>query len=254
MMSVHIMIFGTDGFAGLQIVPNLLPDELQKILLDKLLHRDASDPAHQSNLHFHYNVRYPPENASFFSIYPSSNLLQEPKDPSVHKPINMQQMLDKKLRWITLGGQYDWTNKVYPSNQPPQFPPDIAKLLRFLFPAMNPQAAIVNLYSPGDTLSLHRDVAEECAQGLVSISIGCDGIFVLGLEGEEGCKSLAIRLRSGDAVFMNGASRYAWHGVPQIVPNTCPKWLQAWPGDQYEHWRGWMAKKRINLNVRQMWD
>jgi DNA alkylation damage repair protein AlkB len=205
-------------------------------------------------LHLHYNIQYPPGNISFFSIDPTSGLKQEPKDSSIHKPVNIEQLLNKKLRWITLGGQYDWTNKVYPSGQPPAFPPDIAELLHFIFPEMVPQAAIVNLYSPGDTLSLHRDVAEHCARGLVSISIGCDGIFVLGLQEDTGCKSVALRLQSGDAVFMNGASRYAWHGVPQIVPNTCPEWLQDWPGEEYEPWLGWMANKRINLNVRQMWN
>jgi len=138
---------------------------------------------------------------------------------------------------------------------PPQFPPDIAEFLRFLFDGMmTPEAAIVNFYSPGDTLSLHRDVAEESDRGLISLSIGCDGIFILGLEDEEigQLKMSAIRLRSGDAVFMDGKSRYAWHGVPQIVAGTCPEWLKDWPGDDYPEWKGWMERKRINLNVRQM--
>jgi DNA alkylation damage repair protein AlkB len=166
-------------------------------------------------------------------------------------------MLNKKLRWITLGGQYDWTNKLYPAEAPPQFPPDIAELLQFLFPdLMTPQAAIVNFYSPGDTLSLHRDVAEECDRGLISLSIGCDGIFILGLQDNDTgeLKKVAIRLRSGDAVLMNGKSRYAWHGVPQIVKGTCPEWLKDWPGEQYPEWKGWMEGKRINLNVRQMFE
>jgi alkylated DNA repair protein alkB family protein 1 len=214
-------------------------------------------------------MEYPPDHASFFSVPLDSNFTLQPKDPSTHKPILLSQFLTKKLRWITLGGQYDWTNKVYPPEQPPQFPPDIAQLLHGLFPEMHPQAAIVNFYSPGDTLSLHRDVAEHCDRGLVSISIGCDGIFILGLEDDvqnqeadehrdKIIKTVAIRLRSGDAVYMDGPSRFAWHGVPQIIPNTCPEWLKEWPAGnddgQFENWRGWAASKRINLNVRQMWD
>ena len=138
---------------------------------------------------------------------------------------------------------------------------------------MRPEAAIVNVYSPGDTLALHRDVSEKSAEGLVSISLGCDGLFVLGLGGEPDAEPnaeppcLAIRLRSGDAVYMSGAARYAFHGVPQIIGFTCPEWLDPWPaplglpeaeGDsnlasrKYEAWRGWLASKRINLNVRQM--
>lgn len=197
----------------------------------------------------------------------------QPKDWKIHKALSCPSFLNRKLRWITLGGQYDWTNKVYPTEQPPDFPSDIAQLLHGLFPDMEPQAAIVNFYSPGDTLSLHRDVAEECDRGLVSISMGCDGIFILGLESDENgtggrhedgkentISAIAIRLRSGDALYMDGPSRYAWHGVPQIVPGTCPDWLKSWPAserevdEKYAHWKGWMATKRINLNVRQMRD
>lgn len=142
---------------------------------------------------------------------------------------------------------------------------------------MRAEAAICNLYSPGDTLSLHRDVSEECDAPLVSISLGCEAIFICGLESldeEEGnARVAAIRLRSGDAVVMSGESRYAWHGVPKVLEGTCPDFLRDWPAEenptsmpiqgaaedddnekksQYEQWRGWMAGKRVNLNVRQM--
>lgn len=174
---------------------------------------------------------------------------------------------------MTLGGQYDWTLKSYPSAHAPAFPTDIASLLSALFPETRPEAAIVNFYSPGDTLSMHRDVAESCGKGLVSISLGCDGIFVIGVEEEGECRTVVMRLRSGDAVYMTGTSRFAWHGVPQIVAGTCPEYLRDWPAapretgkevqdcedgggseDQYDRWRGWMAGKRINLNVRQMFE
>jgi alkylated DNA repair protein alkB family protein 1 len=86
-------------------------------------------------------------------------------------------------------------------------------------------------------------------------------MFVIGLgeNGEEKEKILTMRLRSGSAVYMSGSSRFAWHGVPQIVAGTCPEYLSDWPGTvdgggEYEEWRGWMASKRVNLNVRQMWD
>jgi alkylated DNA repair protein alkB family protein 1 len=177
-------------------------------------------------------------------------------------------MLDRKLRWCTLGGQYDWTAKVYPTEKPPAFPPDIAGFLEGLFPAMKAEAAIVNVYSPRDTLSMHRDVAEESERGLVSISLGCDALFVAGLgtesTGQDSSPNeqppLVVRLRSGDAVFMGGDSRFAWHGVPQVIPETCPDYLANWPGGnegettEFEAWKGWMSGKRVNLNVRQMWD
>jgi alkylated DNA repair protein alkB family protein 1 len=203
-------------------------------------------------------------------------------------------LLTRKLRWLTLGGQYDWTAKRYPTSPPPPFPPDIAALLTAVFADAEPQAAIVNLYSPGDTLSLHRDVAEGSRKGLSSVSLGCEGVFVvgpggagagadalregkegdgegcLGVEGEErggrdredaGKTVLALRLPSGSAVYMSGEARFAWHGVPQIVAGTCPAYLEDWPAagggeeeGEFEAWRGWMSGKRVNLNVRQMWD
>lgn len=246
---------------GLLIVPSLLDKNVQLSLLDKLLHRDLSNPSHKTNLHMHYDMAYPQRSdgstSSFFSIE-AQDISHQPKDPSVHKPLPMSSCLNRKLRWVTIGGQYDWTQKVYPASTPPPFPEDVAALVEGLFPSMKAQAAIVNLYTPSDTLSLHRDVSEECDRPLVSISLGCDAIFMAGLEGSQG---VAIRLRSGDALVMSGPARYAWHGVPQILPGTCPDWMADWPrrengvqAETYEHWKGWMARKRINLNVRQMWE
>lgn len=247
------------------VFPSLLTPHLQVALLEKLLHRDLSDPEHKTNLHLHYDIQYPTVKAgdsqnaggcssSFFSSDRST--IMKPKDPSVHRPLTITQVLDSKLRWVTLGGQYDWTNKIYPKEVPPTFPPDIASLLQTLFPSVYAQAAILNFYSPGDTLSVHRDVSEECDRGLISISIGCDSLFIAG--NEDGTEVITLRLRSGDAILMSGESRYAWHAVPKIVPDTCPSWLQSWPDvngtHKYEAWHGWMGNKRINLNVRQMKD
>ncbi|KAF2027112.1 hypothetical protein EK21DRAFT_72705 [Setomelanomma holmii] len=241
--------------SGLHIIPSLLPPEIQVILMSRLLHRDLSNPLHLTNIHTHYKIKYPSPGSSFFSTAPTttSNVVT-PLDPMMHKPFSVFQLLDKKLRWTTLGGQYDWTAKQYPETPPPAFPADIKTLLESLFPETKAEAAIVNLYSPGDTLSVHRDVAETSSHGLISISLGCDAIFVIGTDQ----KILTLRLRSGSAVYMSGASRFAWHGVPQIVPETCPQYLKDWPGTgdgaEFEIWKGWMEKKRVNLNVRQMWD
>lgn len=237
------------------MLPSLLTPQTQRELLSRLLYRDLSNPKHQTNLHLHHDVSYPENGASFFSN-PLEKLSFLPKDARIHKPVTTGAALEKKLRWMTLGGQYDWTNKHYPPEEPPPFPTDVANLLGSLFPDMEPQAAIVNLYSPGDTLSLHRDVSEEVDRGLVSVSLGCDAIFILGLHNEESGKtrSAVLRLRSGDVVYMQGESRFAWHGVPSIIPDTCPDYLSDWPEDQFPAWKNWMKGKRINVNVRQMRD
>jgi DNA alkylation damage repair protein AlkB len=242
------------------VFPRLLSEKLQIGLLDKIMHRDLSDPRHQTNVHFHHIMPYESHHdddagipyLSFFAMNPGTVL--QPKDPSLHKPISVEQMLRRKLRWVTLGGQYDWTRKAYPDETPPPFPEDIALLLKSYFPLVDAQAAIVNFYTPGDTLSIHRDVSEECNRGLISISIGCDGLFLIG--NDDASRHAVIRLRSGDAVLMSGESRFAWHAVPKVIPDTCPAAIQDWPHTpvrgQYKHWHAWLKTKRINLNVRQM--
>jgi DNA alkylation damage repair protein AlkB len=244
-----------------------------------MIHRDLSNPTHQTNLHLHYDLPYVQpesaggENQSFFSIPTESPINFTPKDPSVHKPLSIKQVLERRLSWVTLGGQYDWTNRVYPDQQPPSFPPDISDFLSTLFPETEAQAAIVNFYSPGDTMMMHRDVSEETDKGLVSLSIGCEALFMIapsrsnGGNVEETTKSveaagtestrkpyLLLRLRSGDAIYMTQESRYAWHGVPKVLKGTCPDFLVDWPAEdgKYQDWKGWMSNKRINLNVRQM--
>ena len=246
---------------GLFVFPQVLPPVIQTALLDRLLHREIANPVHMTNLHPFYPLPYQSEPklgsalfaSSFFGL--SKDQLLLPMDPTIHKPLSVRTMLQSKLRWATLGGQYDWTRKEYPKDLPPAFPPDIAQLLRSLFPEMLSQAAIVNFYSPGDTLSMHRDVSEDCDRGLVSISIGCDAIFMV--TNDDGTEILPLRVKSGDAIFMNGPSRFAWHGVPRIIRGTCPEWLRDWPAlgenqSAFGQWRGWMETKRINLNVRQM--
>ncbi|KAL2854514.1 hypothetical protein BJY01DRAFT_243643 [Aspergillus pseudoustus] len=279
-----IPVYTHRAVTGLLMVPSLFPAAVQTELLSRLLHRDLPNSDHKTNLHLHYDVTYPVKTdgeveyrnttpkvpaagsrtMSFFED--DQTRVFPPKDPTVHKPFTMQTILTKKLRWVTLGGQYDWTAKVYPAEQPPNFPADVASLLRAAFPETQPEAAILNLYSPGNTLSPHRDVSEECDAGLISVSFGCDGLFLVSHDDGAGCE--VVRLRSGDAVYMDGTSRFAWHAVPKVLADTCPAWLADWPcvahgdgdgdgeeesaAERYEAWKGWMAGKRINLNVRQM--
>ena len=257
-------------------MPSLLSTKMQWLLVDHLLHQALANPLHMTNVHFHHQVPYDEvastgnssirrgsgsqDERSFFDIGPHSQCAFVPKNPAVHKPFSISQFLQKKLRWITVGAQYDWTEKVYPERNDPPFPPRIASFVRELFPQTKAEAAIVNLYSPGDTLNVHRDVSEHSPNGLVSLSIGCEGLFVIGLGTAlgESCKPLCLRLRSGDAVYMDGRARHAWHGVPKVFSGTCPKALRDWPavssasGEKYAEWRGWMVSKRINFNVRQL--
>ena len=260
------------------MIPELVSPKDQLSLLSNMLHKQLADQRHKTNVHLHHSLPYQAcnekissisdseySNESFFSFLPESPLAFMPHDESIHKSFGISQFLRSKLRWMTLGHQYDWTAKLYPPDRAPPFPRDIGQFLRTLFPSMRPEAAIVNLYQPGDCLNIHRDVSEECNNGLVSISLGCDGIFVAGLQptASSDPECLAIRLRSGDAIFMGDQARFTWHGLAQVIPHTSPDYLFNWPAPShdvslddcpFEAWRGWMANRRINLSVRQVRD
>lgn len=74
--------------------------------------------------------------------------------------------LQYKLRWVTLGYHHNWDTKHYDSHHHSPFPPDLAKLTRFIlaavgFPEFTAEAAIVNYYHLDSTLSGHTDHSEK---------------------------------------------------------------------------------------------
>lgn len=181
----------------------------------------------------------------------------------------MAQALSSKLRWLTLGTQYDWPTRAYtPQNSHP-FPPALKTYIRHLFPRLRPESGVVLLYSAKDYMPAHRDVSEHCAKPLASFSLGCDGIFILA-RGEEGGEEEArprtavVRVRSGDVVWLDGEARWAWHAMARTVKGTCPGFLAGWPGGgvgmdgeegrRVGKWRGWMGGRRVNVSCRQVWD
>lgn len=130
---------------------------------------------------------------------------------------------------------------------------------------------MVLLYGAKDYMPVHRDVSEECERGLASFSLGCDGLFVVGREkpGAEGggdaggeMDVVALRVRSGDVVYMAGETRWAWHAMPRVLAGTCPAWFRDWPMEkerggefekEFKRWRGYMVGKRLNISCRQVW-
>jgi alkylated DNA repair protein alkB homolog 1 len=229
--------------SGLQVLPRVIPPAIQCRLVKDIVDDYVADKQHKSNLTPHYKL---PPSLQLFGA--AGDPVIEPKEEfQFLKPMTISQIRQSKLRWITLGGQYNWTDKVYPSFEEgteafPRFPPRLGTLLDSMF-QITCQAAIVNFYSPGDTLSPHQDVAELCNSDLISLSIGCDCIFYCGKSRNE--EPLSVLLQSGDIVIMGGESRKAFHGVGRVFEDTCPEYLLG----LYD---AWMKSKRINLNVRQM--
>eukprot|EP00760_Papus_ankaliazontas_P029979 PhM_4_TR4558/c0_g1_i1/m.102782/K10765/ALKBH1; alkylated DNA repair protein alkB homolog 1 len=164
------------------------------------------------------------------------------------------------LRWVTVGYKYNWTTKTYDGTSSPM-PVDVSELsaelhrdLAEVVPSAapraasySPQTAIVN-YFPHDTAMMaHQDVSESCLdRPLISVSLGCSAIFLMGTE-DRNVAPTPILLRSGDVVFMTGATRVGFHAVPRILQD-CPNELCGEPGLEQ------MSMLRVNINVRQVHD
>ena len=93
-----------------------------------------------------------------------------------------------------------------------------------------PDAAIVNLYSPGAHLGLHQDGEEPSAAPVVTLSLGDTCIFrMAGIDRRTG-PFTDVHLQSGDLLVFGGANRRIYHGVPKVLDGTAPDGLGLPPG------------------------
>eukprot|EP00873_Tetraselmis_striata_P008034 jgi/Tetstr1/428298/TSEL_018334.t1 len=114
-----------------------------------------------------------------------------------------------------------------------------------------PQAALVNYYGEGDTLNGHvDDVEADQSLPIVSISLGCPAILLMGRETLDAAPA-AILLRGGDVVVLAGQARTCYHGVPRVFATGPPsKALQGCGDNEEAALTRYMAHRRINLSVR----
>lgn len=76
----------------------------------------------------------------------------------------------------------------------------------------HPDAALVNYYYEGDTLGGHRDdVEQDLAQPIVSISLGCPAVFLMG-GASKAEEPSAVMVHSGDVLVLAGPARSCYHG------------------------------------------
>lgn len=171
--------------------------------------------------------------------------------------------LMRRVRWATLGYPYDWTSKTYDfATDAAPFPADLAAWASLVagragFADFRPEAGIVNVYQPGDTLTGHVDRSEENMDTpLISLSLGASCIFLLGGATRDD-PVLPMLLASGDVVIMSGGSRTFYHGVPRILTaakDGCPTPLAAssHDSDEIRDALELLGDARININIRQV--
>ncbi|EDV41026.1 uncharacterized protein Dana_GF20132 [Drosophila ananassae] len=197
--------------------------------------------------------------------------LQECKDPSERHRIKAA------MRWTTLGYHHDWDTKIYNEHSKSPFPEDLSRLCQLFssylgYQDFRSEAAIVNYYPLGSSLSGHTDHSEpNHLAPLFSFSFGQTAIFLIGGRTLEE-KPTAIYLESGDVLVMSGESRLCYHAVPRIIqttnmstdslPNESKlenfKFLdidlfeQVADSNYWQPFCSYIADSRININVRQV--
>jgi alkylated DNA repair protein alkB homolog 1 len=196
------------------------------------------------------------------------------KSWSTESDEQQKRLIKKSMRWTTLGYHYDWTNKIYDENFKNEFPQELQGFVKIIadsfgYENYKSEAAIVNFYPIGSTLSPHTDHSEFFLKSpLFSISFGQPAIFLIGgTEREHEADS--ILLQSGDIIVMSGESRLFYHAVPRVFADSCKVWndneevsqctnlpseyiqdcLKQSKWKVFEHY---LEDSRINLNIRQV--
>ncbi|XP_049874946.1 nucleic acid dioxygenase ALKBH1 [Pectinophora gossypiella] len=195
-------------------------------------------------------------------------------------------LLQKKLRWTTLGYHHNWDTKVYSEENKAEFPADLAELSDIVaqylgYTSFKAEAAIVNYYHMDSTLSAHTDHSEVNLEApLLSFSFGQSAIFLIG--GKEKSKDpSAILLQSGDIAIMSKEARLCYHAVPKILPSSNAPWddqelastiicdnnnlkymkhqdeivslmNKNMDNSEWSRFKEYIEQSRINMNVRQV--
>lgn len=136
------------------------------------------------------------------------------------------------LRWASVGPLYDWTERRYRvEDDYVPLPGYVYEFTRDIWSMVSdhalgsrspyePNAALINYYKEGDKLCGHKDDAEiDQSKPLVSISLGCPAIFLMGGP-EKDFDPTPILLRHGDIAILSGQARQSYHGLPRIFPSV----------------------------------
>jgi alkylated DNA repair protein alkB family protein 1 len=103
------------------------------------------------------------------------------------------------------------------------------------------------------------DMEADWSKPIVSISLGCKAVFLLGGASREESPT-AMFVRSGDVVLMAGPARRCFHGVPRIFVDSSQSEVPDFAA-LVESQKGssnldavvqYINQSRINVNIRQV--
>ncbi|GAA2439309.1 alpha-ketoglutarate-dependent dioxygenase AlkB family protein [Streptomyces mauvecolor] len=84
----------------------------------------------------------------------------------------------------------------------------------------SPDTALINFYDGAAKMGLHQDKDEKSGAPVVSLSIGDSCVFRFGNSENRGRPYTDVELSSGDLFVFGGPARFAYHGVPKVMPET----------------------------------
>jgi len=131
-------VVNVPGRDGLVVLPGFLSEEEQLALALRCL-ADYPSPPHRTNL--------------------------TPQHGVIERLWETRSDLFEQLRWVTLGYQYDWTNRTYPLKDRVSVPPELCHYAAAASEAggrraVKAEAVIVNYYTLSSTLGGHLDDVE----------------------------------------------------------------------------------------------
>jgi alkylated DNA repair protein (DNA oxidative demethylase) len=143
-----------------------------------------------------------------------------PRMPRTGKPFSVRMTNAGPLGWVSDISGYRYQPTHPETGQPwPALPPTALATWEALtaYPVA-PEACLINLYAPGTRMGLHQDRDEaDLAAPVLSLSLGAAALFRYGgLNRSDPTRS--VRLQSGDALVIGGASRLIHHGIDRLYP------------------------------------
>jgi len=144
------------------------------------------------------------------------------------RPIGVAMSNCGALGWVSEPGGYRYS-ATDPLNEQPW--PSIPETFRALateaaqlagFADFQPDACLINRYTPGTRLGAHRDQDErDFSQPIVSVSLGLPASFVLH-GASRGGKGRTLNLEDGDVLVFGGPARLIYHSVRPLKPGRHP--------------------------------
>jgi alkylated DNA repair protein (DNA oxidative demethylase) len=145
-----------------------------------------------------------------------------PRMPRTGKPFSVRMTNAGPLGWVSdiSGYRYQPTHPKTGHAWPPLPPTARAAWEALAAYPVPPEACLINLYAPGTRMGLHQDRDEaDLAAPVLSLSLGAAALFRYGgLNRSDPTRSM--RLQTGDALVIGGASRLIYHGIDRLYPSA----------------------------------